>query len=134
MNEKQLEANLREAYQRITELEAALVTYGRHLSHCYEERKAEPIGCDCGYTKAISPIQIEMPAICSTPSGDDRNWFLKEVQRGGAMHVPGSAFVPRDPLQRWTYNANGAWWTAIKWTIGVGASIGLGWFAEWAFF
>ncbi len=27
-----------------------------------------------------------------------------------------------------------AWWTAIKWTIGVGASIGLGWIAEWAFF
>lgn len=26
------------------------------------------------------------------------------------------------------------WWTAIKWTIGVGASIGLGWLAEWAFF
>ncbi len=27
-----------------------------------------------------------------------------------------------------------AWWTAIKWVIGVGASIGLGWLAEWAFF
>ncbi|KKL69529.1 hypothetical protein LCGC14_2114060, partial [marine sediment metagenome] len=26
------------------------------------------------------------------------------------------------------------WWTAIKWTIGVGASIGLGWLAEWVFF
>ncbi len=25
-------------------------------------------------------------------------------------------------------------WTAIKWIIGVGASIGLGWIAEWAFF
>ncbi len=109
MNEKKMEAELREAHQRISELEAALVTYGRHLSHCYEERKAEPIGCDCGYTKAISPIQIEMPAFCSTPPGDDPNWFLKEAQRGGAMRVPEPTFVPRDPIQRWTYNVNGAY-------------------------
>ncbi|KKL25008.1 hypothetical protein LCGC14_2409650 [marine sediment metagenome] len=100
MNEKQMEAELREAHQRITDLEAALVTYGRHLSHCYQEMKAEPTGCDCGYTKAISPI--EMLKIESTPC-NEKNYFLKQVQQGLARSVP------RDPLQRWSYNANGVY-------------------------
>ena len=127
MNEKQMEADLREAYQRITDLEAALVTYGQHLSHCDQEKKAEPTGCDCGYTKAISPIEVEMPKIESTPC-NEANYFLRRIQ-GGAKgeYVSGGdgitiesakkivegkplsweSHVPRDPLQGWTFNGNG---------------------------
>lgn len=106
----QIEANLREAYQRIQELEAGLVLFGRHLHDCDQERKAGPIGCTCGLTKMQAPIEIEMPMsglFFPTDDGGacDHRKFLARIQVGMDMN----ARVPRDPLQRWTYNANGVY-------------------------
>jgi hypothetical protein len=122
--------------ERIDQLETALCEVIELIRECIPEYHAQGMGCGIedreiydryeaaqhGWEKAIERIEehfgdaadefeavlfvpvnaIEVPKIESSPCNEP-NFFLKQIQRGM------NAFVPRDPLQRWTYNANGVY-------------------------